>query len=378
MRIALSFPDVNRRGGVERVVSEAANYLAANNHEICLIARSVEPGILDRRVTHYAVTDPRLWKVSLGEFALTAPKVFESITPPIDVHGAFTTASAVGGVLWVQAVHLAWMQIARSTRGMSGRLRQAFNPFHRVALSLERSIIGGRRYKKLIALTPAVAEDLKRLYSVPETDIVVLPNGVNPNEFSISDHSRKLVARRELGLPFDKPIILFVANETQRKGFVPLLQALASIRDSQAHILAVGRLGGMKQWQKTLLQFGLQDRITFTGPTSNAALAYAASDLFALPTIYEAWGLVIVEALASGLPVVTSRLAGAAEAIREGETGYLLSEPHNASEIAVMLRRLLAGEHADAATIAASIERYHWSKILCQYEQILMDVAATG
>ncbi len=369
---------MNRRGGVERVVTEAANYLAAKDHEVCLIARSIEAGVLNESVKQYAVPASRWGRVSLGEFALTVPKVVESITPPIDVHGAFTTASAVGGVLWVQAVHLAWMQIARSTRGITGRLRQDVNPFHRVALSLEKSVIGGRRYKKLVALTPAVAEDLKRLYGVPDEDIVVLANGVNPNEFSISDHSRKLAARRELGLPSDMPIILFVANETQRKGFVPLLKALASIRDSQAHILAVGRLGGLKQWQKTLMHLGLQDRITFTGPTSNAALAYAAADIFALPTIYEAWGLVIVEALASGLPVLTSRLAGAAEAISERESGYLLNEPHNVAEIALNLRRLLAGEHADAATIAASIERYHWSKILCQYEQILMDAAATG
>jgi UDP-glucose:(heptosyl)LPS alpha-1,3-glucosyltransferase len=116
-------------------------------------------------------------------------------------------------------------------------------------------------------------------------------------------------------------------------------------------------------------------RVHFTGPSGGVAPFYAAADVFALPTQYEAWGLVIVEALACGLPVVTSRLAGAAVAVREGETGRLLDDPRDSGEIAAALRSLLDGRHAPPEQICESVASYKWSRILVRYEESLASIA---
>jgi UDP-glucose:(heptosyl)LPS alpha-1,3-glucosyltransferase len=372
VRILLSFPNVNLRGGVERVLCECANYLAAHQHSVSVLACTVETGALRADVVHIPVATSR-FGVPLGRFACNASESYQTLEVHPNVHGAFCTASPPGGVLWVQAVHRTWIDIARKSRNFTGRLKQRLNPFHGVALRLEQSMIGERRYAKLIALTSAVADDLKHYYDIPGADIEVLPNGVNCVEFKNADAAEKQAARAELGVPSDARVVLFVANEADRKGFVPLLEAVSALPDRDVHVLAVGRLGGLKTWATALGRLGLNGKVTFTGPTSNVAIAYKAADVFALPTIYEAWGLVIVEALASGIPVLTSRLAGAGEAVQEGETGDLLDNPHDVTEIRSKLSQLLAGKHTDAAAISASVQKYDWSNILSQYEQILAD-----
>jgi len=103
---------------------------------------------------------------------------------------------------------------------------------------------------------------------------------------------------------------------------------------------------------------------------------YAAADVFALPTQYEAWGLVIVEAMASGLAVLTSRCAGAAVAVETGRTGLLLDDPASVAEIAEKLRCLIEGNGFSPAEISASVARFEWAQVLRGYESILAQCAA--
>lgn len=378
MKILLSFPSVNRRAGVERVVCESANFLASRGHDVTALTGEVEPNCLAGNIKQLIVPRPKPWKVGLAHFNEQFAEVVSSKRQQFDAHGAFCTASPPGGVLWVQAVHKRWLEISSQTRNIWGRCRQTLNPFHYVALKLEQQMIGGRKYGKLLALTSEVAHDLQRFYSVPSKDIEILPNGVNPEEFKPASALEKKRARENLGLPLDQPVIVFVANEVYRKGFLPLLSAVSQISVNPPWILAVGKLGSRESWQKHLASLGLAQRVVFTGPTSFANVAFAAGDVFALPTTYEAWGLVIVEALASGLPVLTSRTAGAAVAIREGENGWLLDQPQDVDEIRTKLIEVLAGKLQNPGEISRSVEAYHWSKVLLTYEQYLEDARSAA
>jgi len=116
--------------------------------------------------------------------------------------------------------------------------------------------------------------------------------------------------------------------------------------------------------------------VQFTGPSSEVADYYAAADVFALPTQYEAWGLVIVEAMASGLRVLTSRLAGAAVAVDEGRTGQLLDDPADVPEIATKLQMLLNADGPSPEEISASVAKYEWAQVLRGYESILAECAS--
>jgi UDP-glucose:(heptosyl)LPS alpha-1,3-glucosyltransferase len=145
---------------------------------------------------------------------------------------------------------------------------------------------------------------------------------------------------------------------------------VASLEDPHLHILAVGRLDA-GSYRDEIERLGMSRRVCFAGSSGRIARFYAAADLFALPTQYESWGLVIIEAMACGLPVLTSRLAGAAVAVRDGETGRLIEEPDNVREIGEGLRSLLAGRHASPEEISASVADYKWSRIFIQYEEAL-------
>jgi UDP-glucose:(heptosyl)LPS alpha-1,3-glucosyltransferase len=178
--------------------------------------------------------------------------------------------------------------------------------------------------------------------------------------------------RRELGISEEDRVLVFVANEAERKGLEPLLRALAELPQKNIHLLAVGRLPAAT-WAPVVDRLGLGDRVHFTGPSGAVARYYAAADFFVLPTFYEPWGLVIIEAMACGLPVLTARSAGAAVAVREGQSGELLDDPKSHDEIAAKLKRLLDRQYASPEAIAASVQEYAWPRVLRGYEDVLLN-----
>lgn len=361
---------------MERIILECANFLNDRGHETHVYASDWDVESLHNGVIrHHVPLRGRLGFVRMIEFALRIRSEFSLANPRAELFGTFGVQSPPGGVMWVQSVHRAWLDISRNHRALQGRLKQKCNPAHPITLALERYHFRGRRYKKLIALTDDVRADLMRLYDVPATDIVVIPNGFSPSEFNPSRATQmRLSMRAKLGYqPRDK-VVIFVANEMERKGFATLLRAVALLDDPSVHVLAIGRLNGAA-CAGELRRLGLPGRVRFEGSSSDVASYYAAADVFALPTQYEAWGLVIVEAMACGLPVVTSRLAGASIAVREGHTGELLDNPRDPAELARKLSGLLKGGHADRDAISQSVAQYKWERVLLEYERVLIEAA---
>ncbi len=377
MRVALSYPGCHRRGGIERVVLECANFLAGRGHETHLYAADWDRDALDTRVTVHAIPLPARGALPrLLSYAQRSERALAASRPPADIHAAFGVESPPGGVMWVPSVHKAWLEASRRQRDWKGRLRQKANLNHPFLLAMERKHFAGRRFRRLIALTPQVKSDLMRFYDVPSEDIAVLPNGYSPAEFSVCrTAAHRAPMRRMLGYGDSDKVVIFVANELERKGFGPLLRAVAQLADTRLRLLAVGRLDP-NRYADEIRRLGLSERVQFTGPSNDVATYYAAADLFALPTQYEAWGLVIVEALACGLPVVTSRLAGASAAVQEGRTGILLDDPNDPAEIAAGLRPLLDAPPASAEETEESVRHYAWPNVLSRYEQHLRECAA--
>jgi UDP-glucose:(heptosyl)LPS alpha-1,3-glucosyltransferase len=238
---------------------------------------------------------------------------------------------------------------------------------------MEKDQYTGRRYRRLIALTPQVKEDLMRFYGVADEDAIVIPNGFSPEEFNLSQcRQMREEVRRRLGYSTDDRVVLFVGNEAERKGLPTLLRAMVRLADERIKLLVVGRFR-LRRYAVEATRLGINRRVYFAGPNDKIAPFYAATDVLALPTWYEAWGLVIIEALASGLPVVASRLAGAAVAIRERETGILLDDPGDVEELAVALRSVLDGSHASAETISSSVSAYAWPELMQPYEMALRE-----
>lgn len=372
MRIALAFPGCHRRAGVERVMVECANYLAGRGHDVHVFASEFDEGVLSPAVRRHTV--PLNVRIPYTRLLLFAPRVSREMARiglKPDVTGTFGALSPPGSVIWAQSVHAAWLESSRSVRGLRGRAKQYANPMHLICLRLEQRCYGVRSYRQMIALSPRVSAELQKHYGVPEPDIEVLPNGFQPLEFSPEVRLEwRDATRADLGVAESEQIVVFVANEYERKGFLPLVRAMASLRDGSLRLVAVGRLDPAYHAAE-IRRLGMTGRVLFVGPTGEVARYYAAGDVFALPTYYEAWGLVIVEALACGLPVLTSRLAGASVAVREGVTGELLDDPRDSAEIAAKLQLMLSKQPPSCREVAESVREYGWDAILQRYEQIL-------
>ena len=373
MRIALSYLHANRRGGIERVMVECIRHLHARGHELEVVASSFDDGVVPAGVGRRLIPAAQrpnfltFWQYHRGATrALAGDGRF-------DVHASFGSVSPTGGVMWVPSVHKASLVLLRERRGRPMRIAQALSPAHRALLRMEDEHWRKRKYLRLLAQTDDVRRQLEEFYGVPESDVDVLPLGYQPEEFNIERTAAlRDEVREELGFAEDERVVLFVANELERKGFDTLARAVARLNEPQVRLLVVGAVDGSSQ-RGLLERAGLIDRVTFAGSFADVARAYAAADVFALPTRYEPWGLVIVEALASGVPVLTSRLAGAAVAVRDGDTGELVDQPQDEAEVEAALDRLLRrARPVPDPTVAASVQDYAWSKILDRYEAALI------
>lgn len=372
MKIALSFPGCHGRGGVERLLLETANYLVRQGHDVHVLAGEFDVEALDARVMRHSISLPkRPALLQMITYARRSPLDLHALHA--DIHGAFGVICPSGGVVNVQSVHAAWLDASRRLRSLGGRFRQACNPIHPFIISLEQRHFGERRYRKLVAPTAQVKSDLMRFYQVAESDVVIIPNGFCDKSLN-AVKSRRLrpEIRKTLGYRDDDFVVLFVGNELERKGFGPLLHAIAALKNRKLRLLAVVGRVSVAAYRAEARRLGLGGHVHFTGSQRDLAPYYAAADMMALATQYEAWGLVIVEALACGTPVLASRLAGAASAIDEGKTGELLENPLDVREIAEKIN-LMAWRNGsmERHRISASVARYSWDSVLKDYESVL-------
>lgn len=229
----------------------------------------------------------------------------------------------------------------------------------------------------VVAATPAEQADLQWLYEVPTAKICVVPPGVDLVQFSPRS---KAEARAELGISQHEALLLFVGRIEALKGIDTLIRAAHLLRDDDSlakrlHVLIVG--GGvdeelellgteMNRLRNLTLELGLQEHIEFIGSRRQRELPayYAAADVVAMPSYSESFGMVALEAMACGRPVVASRVGGLAYLVQDGITGFHVQEG-NARELASRLAELLGnGATLDQMGMAArqQAENYSWDR----------------
>lgn len=377
MKIALSFPGCHRRGGVERIVFECARFLASREHEVHIFAQEWEE-IAGARVHFHRVPKPAAPPHLNGlNYKRECEKMLhETSYDVLNTHGV---VCPTGGVLWTQSIHRSWLEKSRAMRSpySVARVKQRLNPLHRVLLKLEEEHYAQRRYQKIIATTNDVRDDLKRFYDVPHDDVVVVPNGFNPQEFNPEKRAaRRDEMRAQLGLKPDEIALLFVANELERKGLFTILDAMRRLKRRDLRLISIGRVN-QNDVEKAAESYGLRDQVITCGSTKDVAGFHAASDLFVLPTQYEAFCLAILESLGSGLPVVTTRVPGAHDAILPDENGALINDPKSGEQLARALEPLLDRNVREwmSDKTPATVAQYQWPRVLERYENVLADCA---
>jgi UDP-glucose:(heptosyl)LPS alpha-1,3-glucosyltransferase len=186
---------------------------------------------------------------------------------------------------------------------------------------VEQALIAGDQPPVVICLSEYVARDLHAFYPTART--ATLFNAVNLQTF---DPARRPTAgaeiRERFGLKRDDTIALMIAQDFERKGLRQSIEALAQLPDLRLLVVGQGKTAPYKRQAERLK---VRDRITFAGSTDDPHAFYAASDFFILPTRHDPCSLVVLEALAMGLPVISTVFNGATEIMENGLHGFILS-----------------------------------------------------
>jgi UDP-glucose:(heptosyl)LPS alpha-1,3-glucosyltransferase len=227
-----------------------------------------------------------------------------------------------------------------------------------------------------LALSHMVARDFMRFHQVPAERIRIVYNGVDLQRFSpaLQDKYRQQI-RKKLGIR-DELLLLIVAHNFALKGVPTLLKSVgALVRQGQPVRLVVAGGKRLEPYRDLAEQLGAGLATRFLGAVDDASPYYAAADLYVQPTFYDPCSLVVLEALASGLPVITTRFNGAAELITPGVEGYVMHDPADAEELTSFVHRLLEpqartqmGQAARRLAMQHSLER-NGAEILAVYRE---------
>jgi len=217
-------------------------------------------------------------------------------------------------------------------------LRRHLSIRHYLELWIQRRLYKGSRVKRVIAISTMIKRDISAYFNFPEEKITVVFNSVDLDRFnpSIRDQFRES-KRRELAIADTTIVLLFAGNNYRLKGLEPLLQAVALLKKRSQRValrvIVVGR-GQIWLYRRRAQALDVADEVLFLGPVKSMEQYYAASDIYVHPTFYDSCSLTVLEALACGLPAVTTRFNGASDAILSDEGGKIIQDPANAQEIA--------------------------------------------
>ena len=243
--------------------------------------------------------------------------------------------------------------------------RMVRNPVHLFTALRDRIRYRGRTHRTVVALTTTEAELLVSTYGRVRPPIRVIPNGVDVERFRPPDAAERMQARARLGVADDRTIALFIGHEFERKGLPIAMAALRAAPD--VLLLVVGGSAEMiRSAQAQARSLGVAARVHFAGTQGDPLPFLWAADLLVLPSAYEANALVLLEALACGIPVVSTPVGAAPDLVVDGVNGYLIERDAGA-----LADRLAAMGDAPVDTLRAACrataEQYSWTVVAAQY-----------
>jgi glycosyltransferase involved in cell wall biosynthesis len=360
VRVALAIHRVRPTGGQDRYALELARRLAAHC-ELDLIAISVE-GALPPSVRVHTLGIPDLP-------LLAAAPLFRWRAAAALAGRRYDVVHGVGGALPGATVVTAQFCAAEWRR-----LNPHADAYQRLvsaqAVRDERLTYGHGRLKAAIAVSRRTAEELQRHYGPLAVPVAVIPNAVD----------QELFKPRARAGPRPGPARLLFVGAYDRKGLEVAIRALALMR-RDAELTAIGD-GERGRHLKLASELGVADRVRLEPPRDRIEEAFALADGFVFPTRYEPFGMVIAEALASGVPVVTTSRAGAAELIRTGESGFVLEDPDDAGGFAAALDRVVGADDAARTRMAeaarAAVRDLTWDMVAERTLEVYRAAAGTA
>ncbi len=340
-----------RRGGAERYTVDLAAALAKRGHDPALLASS------------FASEVPVGLRVKLDDSGVTRSGKYRTFLESLEAHLRRTRYDVVHAMLPVRRCDIyhphAGMAVAK--RAATG-WRLAFNYRRHVMAQVERELLEGLNAPVVLALSNYVRRSIRELYPLDDARLPILFNAVDLDRFQ---PPRAKPAR-------DKVNALFIGQDFVRKGLRQTLAALAKLKDRRLHLSIVGR-------RPRNFHIPVLAPVTHVGEVKDPRPYYAGADFFVLPTRHDPCSLVVLEALAMGLPVISTRFNGACEIMTDGVHGFVLDDPDNVDALADAMRKMLDPDRRRAMSEACLALRpklsyeHHLDELVRIYRRVKLE-----
>jgi glycosyltransferase involved in cell wall biosynthesis len=367
MRICIVTRNIMKGDGQSRVNYEIAWEAVRLGHNVTLVASSLASELRHNAQVDWINIPVKRWPTQLMSgiaFSQQSAAWLHKNRSSFDVvmvNGANTRAPA--DVNAVHFVHTSWLQSSvhpwRSRRNLYGAYQWLFS-----ALNSYWEKKAFQQAKVVVAVSEKVKQELVGI-GVPANRIRVVLNGVDLKEFSPGQSDRV-----KLSLPEEATLALFVGDIlTSRKNLDSVLHALVNVPD--LHLAVVGSIDG-SPYPQLAADLNLSQRVHFLGFRRDVSEIMKAADLFVFPSRYEACTLVLLEAIAAGLPIITAHTAGGAEIITP-ECGVVLSDSEDTQALAAELSRLASDRNRRirmGKAARAIAEQHSWQSIATRYVEL--------
>lgn len=370
IRVAVVIPKYGLIGGAEGFAFELTERLAQHHRfDIHVLANKWRRG--DSPITFHKVPTvnfPRWFKPL--SFALFSQKIIEKTG--FDLIHSHERIFASDIFTFHGIPHKTWVKEVRNKRPSLFDITTSY---------LEKKLITCAKTPTISAVSSLVKKELLKIYDIPEKRIQVSHPGVSMERFKILD---KKACREEIlnnhGLKPNDVVALFVGMNFEIKGLDLILNGISNIakenKESRLKLLVVGR-GNEAKFSRMAKDLDIADRVIFAGSTREVEKYYLAGDFFIMPSYYDTFGLVVLEAMAAGLPVIISETVGAKDLVIEKQNGLVLSNKRTLKEITDALNYL----HNDANRIQMQEKCFQtarslsWDNITRQMEALYLQVA---
>ncbi|WP_312241691.1 glycosyltransferase family 4 protein [Pantoea sp.] len=318
LRLAIVRQKYRPDGGAERFISRALEALDSEQLDLNIITRSWQgtpnPG------WHLHICNPaKFGRVSRERgFARAARACWER--EKFDIVQSHERIAGCDIFRAGDGVHRVWLEQRARIVSSWQRLSAALSPYHRYVLQAEAEMFYSPALKAVICNSEMVKQDIIRCFGLDADKIRVIYNAIDANRFQPASEASRHAARRQLNLPQDAAAMIYVGSGFERKGLKAAIEAIAR---SDRYLIVVGQDKQLKRYQQLANQLNCLDRLRFVGVQQDVQPFYHVADALLLPTLYDPFPNVVLEAMACGLPVITSTGCGGAEFIEPGLQGFV-------------------------------------------------------
>jgi len=366
MDIALCYESVlPARGGAETYIGDLARRLSRDGHAVHLYACRWDATSLPAATHFHRLEVPagprflRPWR--FGSECERAMTMRHDVSIGFDKTWGQDVLYPQGGLHAASAAHNLLKHKGPITRSLAA-LGKCLDPAAWSFSRLERKQYLGPKQPLIVVNSNMVRRHFEEFYGVSSESVRVVRSAIDPLRFAAEDRLRQRHEERERwGVSPNDSVGLFVAMNYRLKGLSQLLDGYALTPREKPNKLVVVGHPKFGRYERQAKRLGIADRVVFLGHRSDPKSCYFGADYLVHPTFYDPCSLVALEALACGLPVITTRFNGASELLSPPTDGMVIDNPHDSSALAAAMAQMFDRGYLREASVAARTTGSRWT-----------------